>query len=36
MNGKRSAGSVMEYQEPPIKFSIPACEPIPVGGLLAL
>ena len=32
-NGKRSAGSVVDPPEPLIKFSIPQCEPLNVGGL---
>ena len=36
MHGKRSAGSVMEYQEPPIKFSIAPCEPLNVPLMILL
>lgn len=36
MHGKRSAGSVMEYQEPPIKFSIAPCEPLNVPLMIPL
>ena len=32
-NGKRSAGSVVDPPEPLIKFSIPQCEPLNVGGM---
>lgn len=30
VNGKRSAGRVVDAPEPPIKFTIPNCEPLNV------